>query len=259
MFKGFTASILILAFVAVATFLRILPGKSRDRLYRLTRNTAAFSRAALRLLGITFSVNRRPEYRDGEGKLIVANHLSWLDILLLSSVTPVVFITSVELRNTIFLGLLARLAGSLFVERRTPSGLRREIESIEKLLRDGFTVMLFPEGTTSNGDNVQPFKVSLFDTAVRAHVNVLPVCLRYVAIDGQAVTPGNRDRIFYYGGARFFRHLLGVLILNSVMAEITLLDQIAAAGIPTRKEISFLAHQSISAAYVRTVQSGTAS
>lgn len=252
-YKGFIASFLIFAFLAVATFHRLLPGDDRNRLHRLTRNASVFSRAALRALGISFVINRHPARSDDTGRLIVANHLSWLDIVLLSSVTPVVFITSVELRNAVFLGMLARMAGSLFVERRSPSGLKREIEAVEKLLQDGFSVVLFPEGTTSNGDTVRPFKVSLFDAACRAHVNVLPVCLRYGTVNGQSVTPGNRNRIFYYGGARFFRHLLGVLLLQSVTAEITLLDEIEAArGIPSRKELSSLAHRSISTAYERS-------
>ena len=107
----------------------------------------------------------------------MANHVSYVDILVIASRTPAVFITSVELKRTFPLGMLAWFGGSLFVERRSPAGLKQEISAIARTLQEGTSVVLFPEGTTFDGDHVRPFRSSLFTAAIRAAVPVQPVCI----------------------------------------------------------------------------------
>lgn len=249
--KGLAVIPVIAAYSASSAILRLLSSGERARRRRLTRNTSAFSRFALRLLGIRVAVSRARGRSDrgGRGRLVVANHLSWVDILVLSSVMPSVFITSVELKDTFFPGFFARLAGCLFVERRSPSGLRREIEEIARVLQDGFTVVLFPEGTTSNGETVRAFKAALFDAAIRANAPVLPVCLRYHAVDGRPVTARNRDRIFYYGGVRFIRHLPRVLSLRSAGVDLAVLRTIPVHARRSRRNLTALIHEIVSACY----------
>jgi 1-acyl-sn-glycerol-3-phosphate acyltransferase len=174
-----------------------------------------------------------------------------VDVLVLSALLPSVFITSLELKNTPLLGLLAGFGGSLFVDRRRPAGLKQEVEEIARVLKQGFSVVLFPEGTTSNGDRVQPFKRSLFDSAVLAGVDILPVCIRYQSINGQPVSPANRDGLFYYGGIAFTRHFPRFLALTSVVADPVPLKAIRPAEHSSRKELAAAAHELISTAYRR--------
>ncbi len=202
------------------------------------------------LLGVRVRVKHRERlHHAGSVRLIVSNHLSYIDVLVVSSLVPSVFITSVELKNTALLGILARLSGSIFVERRRPSGLKREIEDIVSVLRQGMPVALFPEGTTSNGDRVQPFKNSLFASAVIAQADILPICLRYTGVNGEALTPHNRDKVFYYGGITFLKHFPGVLKLRSIDVECIPLRTIRAQAHHSRKGLAAEIYGVLSAAY----------
>ena len=159
------------------------------------------------------------------------------------------FITSIELKNTLVLGTLARLGGCLYVERRTPSGLKQEIAAIAQALGEGTTVALFPEGTTSNGDHVHPFKNSLFDAAIESRADILPVCFRYSTVNGNTIDTHNRDQVYYYGGANFLTHFGKLLALASVDVEVIPLKIIPIHASDTRKDLAARAHEEISAAY----------
>lgn len=228
----------------------LLPVGARRRRAWMTRQVSFFASRVLRLYGVRVVAAGRgrlsPQHR---GQLIVANHLSYVDVLIMASLTPAVFVTSVELRNTLLLGQLARLSGSLFVERRKASGLRREIDAITGVLNQGFSVVLFPEGTTFNGDHVHPFKQSLFDAALKANCGVLPVCLRYKRVNGQPLTASSRDAVLYYGGISFFEHFPRFLTLRSVEVKVSVLHPIPAVEDGSRKHLALLAHEAISAEY----------
>jgi 1-acyl-sn-glycerol-3-phosphate acyltransferase len=180
---------------------------------------------------------------------MVSNHLSYIDVLVVSALAPSIFITSVELKNTALLGTLARLSGSIFVERRSPSGLKREIADIALALGQGLTIALFPEGTTSNGDRVHPFKNSLFDAAVRTRADIIPICFRYNRLNNERLTPENRDLVFYYGGVTFLKHFLRLLSLKSVDVEVLPLKAIKVHHLQSRKDLAAETYEAISKEY----------
>ncbi len=241
---------LFLSFSFISGIINLLPVVQRTRRAAAIRVSSFFSRLVLVLLGVHVQVKHRERlFKKSDVLLIVANHLSYVDVLVLSSLIPAVFVTSVELRHTAVIGALARLSGSLFVERRKPSGLKREIEDIAFVLGQGLPVALFPEGTTSNGDRVHEFKNSLFDAAVMTRADIVPLCLRYTKVNNQPLTPQNRDNVFYYGGITFFKHLPRLLSLSSINVEITPLYTITVKPDQTRKDLSILTQNAISKAY----------
>ncbi len=251
-FKMLVSISVVLAYLLVSAVVTILPAGARLRRDLLTRSCSFASRRLLALLGIRVHIRHAERLRERSfGVLLVSNHVSYIDILVIASLTPSVFITSVELGSTLFLGMLARMGGSIFVERRKAFGLRNEIALIARLLAEGFTVVLFPEGTTSNGEKVRPFKNSLFDSAVAAGTGILPLCLRYTNINGEPVTARNRDNIFYYGGAVFSRHFRKFVTLESVDVEVLPLKTIKAPADASRKELAQEAHDAISGSYHR--------
>ncbi len=95
------------------------------------------------------------------------------------------------------------MGGSYHVDRRNKFSLKNEIREIQELLHDGFPVFLFPEATSSNGSEILPFKRALLEAGVRSKALVFPFCINYLAIDGEPVSAGNRDRIFFYGDIEF--------------------------------------------------------
>jgi 1-acyl-sn-glycerol-3-phosphate acyltransferase len=250
MLKGLSVLLLLSFYVLASFFLILLPAGRANRRRFLTRNTSFFASLSLRALGIRVQYRTQAHRATAEGAcLIVANHVSYVDILVIAAQHPSIFITSIELRDTFPLGLLARCGGSIFVERRTPLRLRSEIRSIESVLRHGISVALFPEGTTFDGDSVHPFKSSFFTAAIRTGVPILPLCLRYNSIDGKRITAQNRDSLYYYGGMSFSGHAPRLLALRAVLADCIALDPVPTDEGLTRKDLSVRCYGAIAEAY----------
>ncbi len=240
----------LILYLLISVAISALMGGQLQRRRLLMNNTSFFCRIMLALLGIHLHIRHHERLQKKKaGLLIVSNHVSYVDVLIISSLVPSVFITSVELGSTLFLGMLARFGGSMFVERRKAAGLKKEISLIARVLGSGLPVTLFPEGTTSDGERVQPFKNSLFDAAVAARVDVLPLCLRYMNVNGKRMTAASRDSVFYYGGASFSRHIPRLLSLASVDVEIIPLKLIRLQDNGSRKDLAAQAHSAISSAY----------
>jgi 1-acyl-sn-glycerol-3-phosphate acyltransferase len=142
--------------------------------------------------------------------MVVANHLSTLDILALSACRPAVFVTSQEIRESM-LGYLVAAGGCEFVDRRTTRHLKREIRHLAHLLRQGYTVVVFPEATTSDGSSVLPFKRALVEAAVLAGQDVHPTCLIYQDHDGHVASRNLGNQLFYCNQISFRAHLNNLL------------------------------------------------
>ena len=250
--KSATILLLLPLYAVVSLGIRALPASRVRRRELLVANVSFFARLGLRILGIRLHT-RRLKHTHGHihpmHHLILSNHVSYTDILIIASLLPSVFITSVELKRTFPLGFLAWCGGSLFVERRSPAGLKREIGEIAQALSEGASVALFPEGTTSDGDTVRPFKNSLLTAAISTGTSILPVCIRYLAANGHPIDATDRDSVFYYGGTTFFEHIPRLLALRSLVAECIILQPVAVDRHSSRKDLAAQAHAVILAAY----------
>lgn len=138
--------------------------------------TIAWSTRLLRLLGITVQVQGRA--RPG-GKLIVANHISWLDIVAINATEPARFVSKAEVGAWPLIGRLVTAAGTLYLVRERRRDAMRVVGLMTRALQQGDTVAVFPEGTTGSGHGVLPFHPNLFQAAIDADAPVQPVVLRY--------------------------------------------------------------------------------
>lgn len=181
---------------------------------------------------------------DGTPLLIVGNHVSYTDIVVLSALDELIFITSVEMGNNPFLGTLTRAGGCLYTNRKNPLSLMKEIERFSAVLASGFKVVLFPEGTSTNGDTVQDFRRSLFEIAARADSAVLPVCIKYKSLDGKEIDSSNRDDLYWYGDMTFAPHFMA-LLGKSIEVEVNFLEPIFDTARLKRSAISDAAHAQI--------------
>ena len=157
--------------------------------------------------------------------LIVSNHVSWLDIFALSHVTYARFVAKDEIRRWPVFGMLVARAGTLFIKRERRRDAARINEMLAQALQDGCCIAIFPEGTTSSGAHLLPFKASLFEAAIRAQAGVQPVGLRYVDAHG-ALTSATA----YYGGISFPQSVRRLLAARHITVEIHFGEPIAAAG-----------------------------
>ena len=141
----------------------------------------AWMRLLLRIMRI--EVETRGEL-PRETVLLVSNHITWLDIIVLSSTYPYSFLSKSEVRRWPLIGALSAMSGTLFIRRSDVRSLKSSIRIIRDRLYHGRSVSMFPEGTTY-AEGLGPFKTGLFAAAIEAQVKVQPVAIRYLR-DGEA-------------------------------------------------------------------------
>ncbi len=146
--------------------------------------------------------------------LVVCNHISWLDILVLGSAMPVVFLSKAEVAQWPLISRLARAGGTLFIERGGEGAARRSIEGIRKAFKRQQSVAVFPEGTTGKGHTVLPFHPRLFAAAIESEMHVQPVALRYPHPEG--VHP----KVPYVDQQTLAASILEILGCKSIQAEV---------------------------------------
>ena len=137
--------------------------------------------------------------------LIVSNHLSHLDILLYGALGPVIFVAKEDVRRWPLLGRLAACGGTVFVDRERPTQAAIAARQIETHLQGDTPVLLFPEGTSSDGAQVLPFRSPLFEPAIRAHATTYAASIAYAAAGVEETT------LTYWGDKVFFPHLYATL------------------------------------------------
>lgn len=219
------------------------------RLKLLAENTRLFSTIALRVFGVTVNVLNRDRLVKNERMLIVANHMSYLDILVLASIRPTLFVTSKEVQKQFFAGFMAACGGSLFIDRIRKRAMHTEIDQLANTIAAGNTVTLFPEGTSSDGSAVLPFRSSYLTAAQRAGVTILPVCICYTAVNNEPFSQANRDAVCYYGNMSLLPHLFRFLRQKSVTVTVTALAPEISPAAQTRKELSTALHARLATRY----------
>ncbi|MCJ8520420.1 lysophospholipid acyltransferase family protein [Pseudorhizobium tarimense] len=200
-------------------------------------------RIACRLMGIRIHVHRRVEKR--RPLLLAANHASWKDILVLGAVADVVFIAKSEVADWPVFGVLAKLQKTIFVARDQKRKAGDQVNEIAQRLADGEIVVLFPEGTTSDGNRVLEIKSSLFGAAAAAVpqvpgqvVHVQPVAIAYTRVYGMAMGRYHRPIAAWPGDIELVPHLMGVLKAEAIDVEITFGDTIEFGTGDKRKILS---------------------
>ncbi len=205
------------------------------------RRVVAWARKLLAILRVRVVVHGRPPAVRGEGALIVANHVSWLDIHVLHSLLPTRFVSKAEVRDWPLIGWMAARAGTLYLERGKKSDARRVNAEMAALLRAGECLALFPEGTTTDGTRLKPFYTSLLQPAVAAGARVWPAVIRYRHPDGRI-----NVQAAYYDDISLAQSLMRIVAQDAIVAEVTFLPPIPATGL-TRREVAHRAETAIRA------------
>jgi 1-acyl-sn-glycerol-3-phosphate acyltransferase len=138
----------------------------------------------LRCFNIAITVSGYLPGKDTHGTLFVANHISWVDIHSINSVLPVRFVAKLEVSNWPVFGYLVRKSGTIFINRTRQRDAARVVQLASNALKLRDNLCVFPEGTTTEGLQVLPFKSSLIQAAIDANTTVIPVAIRYAQPDG---------------------------------------------------------------------------
>jgi len=174
------------------------------------------------IMGIKFETKGRHHIQPRQNYCIIANHLSYLDILFVGALLPIRFVAKQDVLYWPLFGLVAWLRGSIFVDRRITGARQRPyLDKIILALRQGFNLIVFPEGTTSNGQQILPFKKTIFSGPIKAGVPILPVTIRYATINHEPFSSRNCDLVCWYGSMTFADHFWRVMNLKGFTVEIT--------------------------------------
>jgi len=183
------------------------------------------------------------------GSFVVANHCSYLDILVLGSLFPAVFVAKKEVESWFIIGLLARLAGTVFVNRTSRMKTISAMEEIDNRLSSGINVILFPEGTTNNGIDMLAFKSSFFKIPVEGNNPVLPVSLIYSHVDEKPIGEDEKDCIAWHGAMSLCPHLWNMLGMRQIDVKVhfnpLILDTTIFNQLHARKVLCSFAHRSV--------------
>lgn len=148
---------------------------------------------------------------------IVANHLSYLDIVVLWCIVPGVFVARADVADWPLVGRGGRLIGTSFIDRTRKRDLLRVIPELSEALAAGRNVIFFPEGTSSSGETVLPFRSPLFEAAARRGVPVVGVSLQY---ETPASAPPAGTSVCWWGDMTFLRHVFALLAIPRIEARI---------------------------------------
>lgn len=184
--------------------------------------------------------------------LLVSNHSSWLDILVLASIADVTYVAKAEVRDWPIFGILARLQRSIFIEREQRRKTQDQANDMADRLNAGEIVVLFPEGTTSDGNGLLPIKSSLFAAATSAAVesktgmvHVQPVAVAYTKVHGLPMGLYYRPIAAWPGDVELLPHLLGVLKEGALDVEVAFGTPIEVTAATNRKQLSTEAESEI--------------
>ncbi len=192
----------------------------------LARLTQAWARALLWSFGL--QVTCQPSRATSRTALFVSNHQSYLDILVIAAHCPTLFVAKSEVSRWPLLGWLAALGGTIFIERANTHSNVRGAYRVSRALRQGVNVLVFPEGTTSDGTRVLPFQPFFFVAAVRAAAAVQPLTIKYTAVNDAPLDDETRDWLCWHGAMDFVRHFWRLLSLRSAAAQLRLHEPLTA-------------------------------
>ncbi len=209
---------------------------------------ALWSRLVLAAFGIKLVTNsfkistyKSADFTKNQTALYVSNHISWLDILVIQSVAPVVFVAKSEIKSWPILGWLVTMADTCFINRSRRSALLKVHSTLTTYLQAGQSICIFPEGTTSNGQQILPFHASLFQAAIDAGVVVQPIYLNY-----------SHSAAAYIDNISLLASVCSVLLAPKL--QVTLVKSaILPTALQTRQHLATEAHQQVVNEYAKQI------
>lgn len=215
---------------------------------KLVRNGQNIAKLILKTFNIELICKQN--IASDECSLLIGNHIGFVDIVCLISLKDSVFITSTEMRNTPFLGQITELGGCAYVNRQSRLGIQDELKGMVDVLKQGFSVVLYAEATSTNGEQVLPFKKTLMLSAGMAGKPIRPFVFNTRKINGREVRYSDRDSVCWYGDHGFFSAVWRSWQLNSATFEIEFLPLVYPSPDEDRTELSQRIHRMVSEKYV---------
>jgi 1-acyl-sn-glycerol-3-phosphate acyltransferase len=224
------------------------------------RLPVTFARGLCALIGIRVETFGRP-CRE-RGVLLACNHTSYLDMPVLAAVIPVSFVAKSEVANWPYFGTLSRLVQTVFVDRERRSKAGEQRDAIRDRLESGGTIVLFPEGTSNDGNRVLNFKSSLMGSAnamvtdangQKRRVLVQPVSLAYTRLHGMPMGREFRPFFAWYGDMDLVPHLWQAFCLGPIDVMVHYHPPLTVDQFPSRKELTVECERLVAAGVIHAL------
>lgn len=174
------------------------------------------------ILNIKVTVSGDEGQLERGGYVIIANHVGYIDGIVLGSIFPIVFVSKKEVRRWPIVGQWNILCGTIFIDRQHKGQVGLLVEEISRKLKQEANILLFPEGTSTNGERMLPFQTVPLAAPLRSRSVIVPTTLTYKTINDVPVSPSNRDSIYWYGDMDFVSHFWQLLALRSIEVLVTI-------------------------------------
>ena len=190
---------------------------------RLNRNFTLLVRL---ILNIKVTVSGDEGQLERGGYVIIANHVSYVDGIVLGSIFPILFVSKREVKRWPIVGQWNVLCGTIFINRKKKGLVGALIRELTQKLKQEANILLFPEGTSTDGEQMLPFQTVPLAAPLRSRSIIVPATVTYKTIDEQPVTSANRDLIYWYGDMEFVSHFWNLLALRNVEVLVTIQPKI---------------------------------
>jgi len=190
---------------------------------RLNRNFTLLLRV---ILNIKVTVEGDEGQLERGGYVIIGNHVSYVDGIVLGSIFPILFVSKREVKGWPIVGQWNTLCGTIFINRQRKELVGSLIEEMSGKLRQEANILLFPEGTSTNGERMLPFQTVPLAAPLRNRSIIVPTTIAYTSIDDKPISAANRDRVFWYGDMDFISHFWKLLALRSIEVLVTIQPKI---------------------------------
>jgi lyso-ornithine lipid O-acyltransferase len=186
---------------------------------RLNRNYTLLLRL---ILNIKVTVRGDEGQLERGGSVIIANHVGYVDGIILGSIFPIIFVSKREVKSWPIVGQWNVLCGTIFINRQRKVQVASLIRQMTRKLQQEANLLLFPEGTSTNGEAMLPFQTVPLAAPLRNRSIIVPVTVTYKTIDDQPVTTANRDSVYWYGDMEFVTHFWNLLALREIDVLVTI-------------------------------------
>ena len=194
----------------------------------------------IKIIGIQIIDDSRQNPYIEKNAMVIANHISWLDIPLLYTKHSLSFIGRSEMKKWPLISLLVKSGGTIFINRERKRDLVHINQVVSTQLLKGATIGLFPEGRTGNGLQLQSFKPSLLESTIIAKSTIIPLVIQYHTLDGNITT-----KTTYEGDTTLWQSIKSSLLLSGILVKITTLPRVNAGEFSNREELALFLHQQI--------------
>ena len=181
--------------------------------------------------------------QDLRNTMLVSNHISWLDTVVMLRLCYLRYIGKVEMLKWPLLNMIIKAGGTIFINRRNKRELLNVNQQVANVLNNGATVGLYPEGTTSDGIKILPFKAPILEAALMAKSNIIPVVLSYRKEDNKLATEVTFSKV------NWLTTVINTLKIKDLTINVTILPIVKSTDFKTRDELAVYLYKEINASY----------